>query len=457
MRRGLALLIVLAAVSTACVSGTAGTTTTSTTDGGPTSTAAEPGTTSTLPEAGLEAALDWIVEVLNGAQLATDEYESRFSNEFRQAVPYEDFQAVLTQLRQGAPYVIVESMIEGSSGEAIIQPVDDGDARLRLIAAVEEDGRFGTLLFQPVDGPELADLPETLEDAFSRLSELGELRALAAEIVGGECMTIRSSQADRPAPIGSVFKLYVLAAIGEAIDREELSWDDQLEIDDGLKSIPTGVLQDRSAGSLVTIEEAAELMISISDNTAADHLIDLVGREDVEETMVDYGNTTPELNTPLLTTREFAALKVGPASGLKTQWVEAGAEERLDILDQISGITPGDIPVREWSDPVLPDQIEWFATPDDLCTLAIRMADLAGRVPEIADILEINPGVPGADTWDQIWFKGGSEPGLLAMWFRTELNERTFFIAGSVVDPESTLDQTEAALLFGAARDLLAP
>jgi hypothetical protein len=271
-------------------------------------------------------------------------------------------------------------------------------------------------------------------------------------------MAVEGVGAGEPVPIASVFKLYVLAALGEAIVDGDIAWDDELEIRDELKSVPTGILQDRAAGETVTVLEAAELMISISDNTATDHLIDLLGRETVESTMSAYGHTAPELNTPLLNTRELTALKVGPASGLYVQWLEGDEQARRDLLLQISDITPADLPIQEWSDPVHPDTVEWFASPNDLCTLAVRMGELTETVPEVAAILGMNPGIQASPgTWETIWFKGGSEPGLVTVWWVTEIQGRTFVTAGSVVNPEVAFDSEEAILLFAAARDLLAP
>jgi Beta-lactamase enzyme family len=307
--------------------------------------------------------------------------------------------------------------------------------------------------------PSLGDPPATLEEAYERLETFGDLRAISAEIVDDECVTIDAVAADSPAPIGSVFELYVLAALGEAVRSGDVTWDDAIVIDDDLKSVPGGILQDREPGDTVTVLEAARLMISISDNTATDHLIALLGREVVEQTLADYGNTSSELTTPLPSTRELSALKVGPASGLRTPgWIEGDEADRRAILDQISGITPADIPVQEWVDPIDPDLVEWFASPDDLCALAVGLTSLAVGVPEVSEILQIDPGVPATDgAWNQIWFKDGFEPGLVAVWWLTSQDDRLFLTAGSVVDPVTTFDRHEATLLFAAARDLLEP
>lgn len=433
--------------------------TTTTTGETTTTTSTTTSTTTTVPgtEADVQDEIDWFVGILNGDELTASEYEARFSDEFRQQVSYEAIQPILEQFRPSAPFSVVDRSGEGSSGEAVIESTT-GD-RARILAEIDDEMRFTTLLIQPTEAPALEDPPDTVVDAFARLAEIGEVRALTAEVVDGSCDVLDSVGVEEPTPVGSVFKLYVLAAVGEAVATGELAWDDSFTIEEELKSIPTGELQNRDAGSEVTILEAARLMISISDNTAADHLIDLLGREVVETIQARYGNTTPELNTPFLSTREFAALKVGPASGLRNpQWIEGDEGERRSILDQISDITPEDIPVQDWIDPVDPDLVEWFASPQDLCDLAIGLIDLADSVPEVAQILEINPGIPAeAGVWDRIWFKGGSEPGLLATWWVTRVEGRTFVTAGSVVNADQTIDSDRAVLLFAAARDLLAP
>lgn len=429
----------------------------------PTSQAAEPTSTTTTPPsattttpiAGAQGAIDWFIAVLNGEELTETGYEERFADSFRQQVPFaEGFQPVLDQLRPGGPFTVTERSGEGSQGEAIIEAADGTE--VRVIAELDGDGRFTTLLIQPTEAPTLDDPPESIVEATERLAELGDVRMLAAEVIDGRCVPVEQVSASEPAPLGSVAKLYVLAALGEAVSAGSIAWDDEVEIREELKSVPTGVLQDRPAGETVTVREMAELMISISDNTATDHLIDLLGREAVEAVMAEYGHSDPSLNTPFLSTRELTALKVGPASGLYLQWLEGDETTRRGILEQISDITPADLPVAEMTEPVEPDTIEWFASPQDLCALAVGLTELSEREPEIGEILGVNPGVPTDDA-DRVWFKGGSEPGLLAAWWVTEKEGRRFVTAGSVVDRETAFDTDEAVLLFAAARDLLDP
>jgi hypothetical protein len=163
----------------------------------------------------------------------------------------------------------------------------------------------------------------------------------------------------------------------------------------------------------------------------------------------------PSLNIPFMTTMELTALKLGPASGLATQWLDADEQGRRAILEQISDIGPGDIPLAEFTQPIHPDTIEWFATPADMCRVLVDLWEMGEPVTQI---LTINPGLPDEEgNFESIAFKGGSEPGLVAMnWLVERTDGRRFVISGSLLDAEQPLDELEAILLFGAVRDLAA-
>ncbi len=90
--------------------------------------------------------------------------------------------------------------------------------------------------------------------------------------------TVIAIDADRSAPLASVFKLYVLLATAEAVASGDASWDETLVLDDTDRSLPSGELQDAPAGTEVTVRDAASAMIRISDNTATDLLIRRLGR-----------------------------------------------------------------------------------------------------------------------------------------------------------------------------------
>lgn len=401
--------------------------------------------------------LGLVTDLFNGASLGEGEYQSAFTADFIANVPHADMVEVAEQVAAtGSGWEIAEFEERDDLAAVVLVSAPDSEPfRVQIALELVVPHRIATLLIQPAEPPVLDDHPADLETAADRLAELGTTRLVAAEVVDGECAPILDRGAEQPAPIGSVVKLYVLGAVADAVEAGDLAWDDPVEIVEGLKSVPTGVLQDEEEGTELSVREMAEAMISISDNTATDHLIGLVGRETVESALDAYGMADPSLDIPLMNTLELTALKVGPASGLATQWLAADEAGRRAILEQISDITPADIPIAEFDRPIMPDQIEWFATPLDLCRVLVELGE---RGEPTTQILAVNPGVPDEDgLFEEVWFKGGSEPGLVAMSYLVERPDgRRFVLAGSVVDPEEDFDQLEATLLFGAMRDLLA-
>lgn len=399
-----------------------------------------------------------MVGLLNGDELTESAYVTAFTPEFIANVPYADFVAVVDQLSAtGDDWFVSEVEERDDLSTVVVLAPSAGEPTYRLHVTLETviPFRMMGLLLQPTEPPTLEDPPMDLESGADRLSALGMVRILAAEVSDSSCIPIFSRDADESAPIGSIIKLYVLAAVSEAVDAGTLDWSDDIVITESLKSVPTGVLQNEEAGEVFTIREMAEAMIAISDNTATDHLIEALGRDAVEDVLGTAGMEEPALNVPLLNTLELVALKIGPAAGLADQWVASDEEGRREILDQISDLTPADLPLAEFDHPIRPDEIGWFASPSDLCRVMVRLVD-SGR--PVTDILALNPGVPDrGELFETVWFKGGSEPGLVAMSWLTELVDgRRFFLAGSVVDSQQELDQLEATLLLAAMRDLLA-
>jgi len=65
------------------------------------------------------------------------------------------------------------------------------------------------------------------------------------------------------------------------------------------------------------------------------------------------------------------------------------------------------------------DRIEWFASPLDMCHAFSGLASLEGTpgLSPLNSILSANDGgiALNSSTWPRVWFKGGSEPGVLTL------------------------------------------
>ena len=187
--------------------------------------------------------------------------------------------------------------------------------RARVTLTVDSRGLIGWLGISPaIAGP----VPATWAGVDTALRSVApQVRLLVANVSNGSCQPVHSIDPATAAPIGSVFKLYVLDALGNAVAAGKVGWDQPLTVTAQLKSFPSGVLQNDPDGTQISVLDAAAKMISISDNTAADMLINLVGRSAVEAALTTTGMANPSLNRPFLTTRETFILTTRAMAGAR--------------------------------------------------------------------------------------------------------------------------------------------
>lgn len=384
-----------------------------------------------IPDSPAGDALLWLLDSA-GTEPHADEVSERFDEPFLAEVPPEQIIAIVEGL--GADHHLAE--ILHATDTELVAVVHFGELSFEVQLAVEpaEPHRFVGLLLTPfVSAP---DPPTSIDDVGPAWSELAPFATLlVAEIANGECRPIVDVSAERYGPIGSTFKLYVLGAVANAVEAGTIAWDDPLPIRDELKSHPSGTFQELPAGADRTVEQHARAMIELSDNTAADHLIDLVGREAVEQAVVDLGHSNPALNRPFLTTRELFLMKMGGVDDELDAYLNGDEDERRALLDS-------------WSDRALPpvdqmpatatyiDELEWFASPNDLCQAMAVLEELS-RWPGLEPLDAILTAPPAlADAVDAtMWFKGGSEPGVLNATMLAIDDTTKLVVTGTLTDP----------------------
>lgn len=254
-----------------------------------------------------------------------------------------------------------------------------------------------------------------------------------------------------------MFKLYVLYAVAEAVEADELDWDTTLTVTEHNRSLPSGELQDEPDGTTVTVREAATKMIEISDNTATDMLIQLLGREAIEQAVQDAGHHAPELMQPFPSTREFFQIGWSDPAYLET-WSNGTENERRALLNDLALKPIGEHDISVGGDPVWPQGVEWFASPHDIAAVHIALQELDD--PIVAEILSGNPGVP-QQSWDYVAYKGGSSPGVLTgSWFvETDSGEKYVIVIQAATDEPAGISSASQNVFFelaGAAIELTA-
>src|SRR5262245_23978173 len=79
--------------------------------------------------------------------------------------------------------------------------------------------------------------------------------------------------------IGSSFKLYILGTLAEEVNADRRQFENIMRLKPEWVGPPSSEMGGWPMGSPVTLHTLALKMISISDNTATDHLLHLLGRE----------------------------------------------------------------------------------------------------------------------------------------------------------------------------------
>jgi beta-lactamase class A len=237
---------------------------------------------------------------------------------------------------------------------------------------------------------------------------------------------------DDPLAVGSTFKLAVINAVKKAVDDGRASWETVLRLQAARKSLPSGILQDWPDGAPLTLYSVAALAISQSDNTAADTLIEFVGRSNVE--------AWSRYNRPFLTTREAFVLKDPRNADLLGRYRAGTEAQRRALLPLIDAKPLPDASI--FLGGPLHTEIEWFFTTRELCTLMANVESLP--------FMSINPGVAKPADWRHVAYKGGSEPGVLNLTTWVVDKSGNASCVSATWNDRTSLDDTKFFGLYGA-------
>ena len=413
------------------------------------------------PDSPAGRAVAWLVRGANGTVPTQAEVTTEFAPAFLQEVPAADVIDLLAQIAQAKPWTVTG--FEGSSSAtALVAVLRRGDGQYwRLAVNVDVQGRIAGALIQPAADldPEL-DSWDEIDAAVAALAPRANL--LAATMDDAGCTPLHAVAADASLGIGSAFKLWVLAAVAADVAAGRRAWTDMIPIDDAHKSLPSGTLQNQPAGTLLPLRTFANQMISISDNTAADHLLFLVGRTAVESAVASTGHHAASENQPFLATRELFNLKLMVTDAERQAFVAAGVDERRRLLDAYdAAYDPRTYAGPAWTAPKSIETLEWFATPGDLCGVMRALRDAGGQAvtAPVLDVLALNPGIADVPhAFSYVGYKGGSEPGVMNLtWLlRRGTDQPWLFFTVGWNDPARPLDEDRAVYVAGAGRAMLA-
>ena len=392
--------------------------------------------------AGRQAA--WLLGRLDQLPISDAELAAHFAPAFLAAVPAIELNTTLEQVRGLRVTAIVTA-----TATALVANVQVQGTMLQLLLSVGLDGKIGSLRLAPAGAASGSAATPTTVAAASSWSQVDAAlksvvptaRLLVADATDNTCRTVHGLDASTAAPLGSAFKLYVLDALAQAIAAGKLSWTQKLTVTDAVKSLPSGELQNVAAGTTVTVQQAALLMISISDNTAADLLLGLVGPDAVEQAMRDTGMADPARNIPFPATRELFVLKLSDYPKLAEAYLAATTAGKSALLRQTHAVPLAALDAKAWTTPLDIDTVEWFASTTDICQVYLSLGHLSAEpaLAPLKTILSANSGqIPLSHSeFPSVWFKGGSEPGVLTLNYRVMTASGRTYVA-SLLTEDST-------------------
>jgi beta-lactamase class A len=415
-----------------------------------------------VPDTAAGHQLAWVLASMNKVPTPA-EIEPHFSPAFLAQVPLTKLVATADQVVLGAPYTLEKVAPSRESDRSLVALVRSSRGQgftVHLVLQHEGGDQIAGLLIRTHVDPKVAASWDEVSETLRTVAP--SVGFLAAEIDGKKCIPISSLEPKKPLAIGSTFKLYILDALAEQIASGKRTWDDPVVIEDGHKSLPSGRMRDEPAGKTFTLRHFAEQMISVSDNTAADHLLALAGRTAVESAVKTSGHSNPSLLVPFLSTREMFAIKLLASPDEQSAYIAADIARKRTLLDGYGKRDPVEMMehASSFTTPVRVDSLEWLASPEDLCRIMVDLHEQAAAsvTAPVGAILSINAGIPDEKKqYSYIGFKGGSEPGVLNMTYLLQRarDDKWLFLSVGFNDTKTAIDEPKAVAAVTTAREFL--
>ena len=272
----------------------------------------------------------------------------------------------------------------------------------------------------------------------------------------GDLTLINGHRVNDVMATGSSFKLSILATLDEEIRLGKRRWSDVVPLT--VKSLPSGQMQHWPDRSPVTLHSLATMMIAISDNTATDTLLAVLGREKIVAFEKRH-NIAPNRQYPMLSTIEAFVLKEDAQAKLRQNWIRGNYASRLALLENNKPLwNPSNAGmVQSKGIPAYINEIEWFYSPTDIAKLMTWFTQNGS--PEARAILAVSPGMSASDrrAWKNVGYKGGSEAGVIAMNYLLTAKDGTrYIISGAWNDSAKTVNEQKFQQYMTRTAGLLA-
>jgi len=371
-----------------------------------------------LPDYSVADQLEWVIaELAVGETTTVAEVQQRFTSAF-DAPTIADFfndnlrinfpDAAILDLIAMTPVSAV-AIIDGTSG-----PTSSGFLQINsqysgdeLISFLQVQNFFGTIQFPD-------DQILELDAALDKFQSFQPDNSIFVGYIDqqNQCQPISTRSALTPRALGSIFKMWVLGGLAEEVADVQIDTSDPITLV-AAERASGGTINSEPLGTVFSVQDMATLMMGISDNTATDHLHELVGRAGIGQVVQDYGVADPDILLPFLNISE--QFHVFSRFDLPTALSYVNGTEPFQetfLSNQIEPLGPSFPTNFPFFHQQLLTDGTWAASPADVCqTLAgLRATAEDNGALELVDIaMASQAAFPNLrNEWDRVWYKGGS-------------------------------------------------
>jgi hypothetical protein len=192
--------------------------------------------------------------------------------------------------------------------------------------------------------------PELPNDSFEKIKGFAERTLGKASLFVSKDGKKILEHNPAPLNIGTNHSVFILRALKEKAARKELSAETVVRLDDKVKSGSAGFLHFWAAGTAITIDTLKNMMFVERDLSAADMLIQAVGKKEIEK-----GGSRL---APFLTNREYAQLFAEKDAAK----IIRSPKRLADLFNQNQFI---EYPPERYD---LTDKVGWFASTAEICS-----------------------------------------------------------------------------------------
>ncbi|MFC3832880.1 MULTISPECIES: serine hydrolase [Deinococcus] len=241
----------------------------------------------------------------------------------------------------------------------------------------------------------MMDVCESIDSICDEIRDFGDCVSFSITRNGLE---VQNHRVDSQMQIASLFKLFIAREYLD-LKKNYSDFDNRIiKIDSAMVSLQTGILQDFPDKTYINYNMIFNLMLCLSDNTAADMLLDIVGRSSIEKYL-------SESSIPAMKTRECYVMNTYYEK-YADLWFASDYHTRLKVLAS----TPYDTPsILHFYREMIGTPIGWYSTAKKINNVMSDLIECSilgfGKPPIIFDV----------NRFTFFRYKGGSSPGVYAV------------------------------------------